>query len=106
MAHLNTMNLYAPQSPNNSDDQRIQNDTIMESVMLGIPTTSTKGIKEINVLAMKIPFDQLIGKRILHQYLKEKIAKLWKPIEPMNNPQTNLNHNRNLSTFLLRKTMA
>lgn len=81
--------------------------------MLDIPTTSTNGIKEIKLIEadqsrVYSPWKyslivKLIEERILHQYLKEKIAKLRKPTEPF--PLIDLGHDYFIIKFTKEENM-
>lgn len=71
-------------------DAPTSSDKEIAGTKLNTPTSSVKEIKEITLThrsRMYAPWKysvivKLVGKRIQHQYPKEKITKLWKPSEP------------------------
>lgn len=106
-------NFHQPYGPDQAN--LMLEDTPSSSVKQQTTTISlAKGIKEITLISenrsrMYTPWKfsmivKLIGKRIPHQYLKEKITKLWKPIEPF--PLIDLGHDFFIVKFSKENNMT
>ncbi|XP_019227688.1 PREDICTED: uncharacterized protein LOC109208978 [Nicotiana attenuata] len=109
-----TTPLFYHQNEETNQTDLMLEDTLPSSVSKQISTISlTKGIKKITLTVedrnrMYTPWKfsviiKLLGKRIPHQYLKEKITHLWKPTEIF--PLTDLGHDFFIVKFSKEENM-